>query len=65
MVFWLMAWIPRGIMDKIRKNNFQIFWSDREDHKGMAWMKWKKLHFLKVKEDGEKKVCMHFLTNRG
>ena len=40
-VYWMaLTWIPRGILDKIRKICFSFLWGGSYDKKTMMWVSW-------------------------
>ena len=48
-VYWMaLIWIPRGILDKIRKIFFYVLWGESQEKKIMPWVKWECLALPKV-----------------
>ena len=48
-VFWLtLSWIPRGILESIRKLMVLFFWSENLEQKGYSWIKWKNIARPKI-----------------
>jgi hypothetical protein len=43
-VFWnLLEYIPKGIMDRIRKLCFNLLWRGSVEYKGLHLVSWKKI----------------------
>ena len=43
-VYWMaLTWIPRGILDKIRRLCFYFIWSGKREKRVMPWARWERI----------------------
>jgi hypothetical protein len=43
-IYWqFLAYIPKGILEKIRKFCFNFLWSGKEEAEGVHWTRWKSI----------------------
>ena len=48
-VYWMaMIWIPKGILDKIKKICFSFLWGGTQEKKVLPWVKWERLALPKA-----------------
>ena len=48
-VYWLsLAWIPKGILEQIRKLCFTFLWRGSSDHKALVWVRWERIALPKA-----------------
>jgi hypothetical protein len=41
LVYWMsLAFIPKGVLEKIRKLTFRFLWSGSKEKKGIVWVTW-------------------------
>ena len=43
-VYWMsLAWIPKGILESIRRIWFWFLWSGKKDEQVTPWVNWKRI----------------------
>ena len=43
-VYWMsLAWLPKGILEQIRRLCFSFLWRGKNDHRAMVWVRWEKI----------------------
>jgi hypothetical protein len=42
-----LSWIPKGILEKARRNLFSYLWKGNKDKRVMPWVSWGKIAVLK------------------
>lgn len=44
LVYWIsIAWIPRGVLDKIRRICFSFLWQGKKEEHSRPWVKWERV----------------------
>lgn len=60
-VYWMaLTWIPRGILDKIRRMCFSFLWSGSKEKKTMPWVRWERIAIPKALGGWGLKNIFHF-----
>ena len=43
-VYWMsLSWIPKGILEKVRKMSFYYLWSGKKENQVMPWVRWERI----------------------
>ena len=42
-----LSWIPKGVLDKLRKVSFRFLWGGTGDRKVIPWVRWERLAYQK------------------
>ena len=43
-VYWMsLAWMPKGILEQVRRLCFSFLWRGKHDHRAMVWVRWEKI----------------------
>ena len=43
-VYWMsLAWLPKGILEQVRRLCFSFVWRGKHDHRAMVWVRWEKI----------------------
>ena len=50
-VYWMsIAWIPKGVLDRIRQILFSFLWQGKKEEYSRPWVKWEKIAAPKALE---------------